>query len=79
MPKFEIPLFLSNDPEMVDDVSQDGSQWTVRLQPPIFIPARKVDGSNVMPTISARSIDIVNSLHNVSVQHNKPIMRYNKL
>jgi hypothetical protein len=47
MPKFEIPLFLSNDPEMVDNVSEDGSQFTVRLQPPIFIPARKVDGSNV--------------------------------
>ena len=73
MPKFEIPLFLSNDPEMVDNVSDDGSQFTVRLQPPIFIPARKVDGSNVMPTISARSIDIVNSLHNVSVQHNNHV------
>ena len=61
MPNHQIPLFLSNDPEQVDEVSEDGSRFTIRLTPPIFVPARGLDGSNVVPTISARSIDIINS------------------
>ena len=69
MPNHQIPLFLSNDPEQVDEVSEDGSRFTIRLTPPIFVPARRLDGSNVVPTISARSIDIINSMHNVSLQH----------
>jgi len=69
MPNHQIPLFLSNDPEQVDEVSEDGSRFTIRLTPPIVIPARRLDGSNVVPTISARSIDIINSMHNVSLQH----------
>ena len=62
MPNHQIPLFLSNDPEQVDEVSDDGSRFTIRLTPPIFVPARRLDGSNVVPTISARSIDIINSI-----------------
>ena len=69
MPNHQIPLFLSNDPAQVEDVSDDGSRFTIRLTPPIFIPARRLDGSNVVPTISARSVDIINSMHNVSLQH----------
>ena len=71
MPNHQIPLFLSNDPAQVEDVSDDGSRFTIRLTPPIFIPARRLDGSNVVPTISARSVDIINSMHKCYLNMNR--------